>query len=141
MPDICPFHPDLAEYLRKAEEEGTTVVMVVDSWTLGLEDYRAIMEKVDQSRYVGFKVIVVKNEEDIDFKARPNQITEYVENAFPRATSDASVVEVKDAEELATETKKLVVKLSAQVRKFREARARTSPGYYIQVPRHATPQG
>jgi len=84
-----PFSSNLAEDIRRAEGERKIVVLLVDSWTAGLPNYKEVLQTFDRQNYLNCSVIVPWNDSDLEttqkralleqtlqetfyFRARPN---------------------------------------------------------------------
>ena len=55
---------ELLERIRKAEAENKIVIIIVDIWTLELEQYRSIMKRYDEVRFFNSAVLVPWNNND-----------------------------------------------------------------------------
>jgi FxsC-like protein len=61
-----PFHSGLPKDIRDAETRGSLVILFVDSWTVELQDYREVLEKIDRESYKNCSIVVPWNNEDAE---------------------------------------------------------------------------
>jgi FxsC-like protein len=76
------FSPDLADNIRRIENENSLVVLFVDSWTLKLSPYREILEKLDKKNYDNCGIIAPLNENDEESKKNKEELNELVQMVF-----------------------------------------------------------
>jgi FxsC-like protein len=75
----------LANEVRSAEDEGSLVVLFVDSWTAELPRYREILTSLDRQSYFNCSIFVPWNEKDPQTAGRQQELRRLVrEQIFPR---------------------------------------------------------
>ena len=57
----------LADNVRDANDSRSLVIILADSWTLGLQKYRSILENFDRNLYKNCSVLIPWNENDPEF--------------------------------------------------------------------------
>ena len=62
QPSPLDFDPNYLEKLKKAEKENRVVILFVDSWTLGLQQYRTILNKYDNIKLGNCAVLIPQAE-------------------------------------------------------------------------------
>jgi hypothetical protein len=52
---------DLVHRIRKAEQDGQVVILLVDPWSICIKTYREVMEEYDKSNFENCAVLVAWN--------------------------------------------------------------------------------
>lgn len=86
--DTLPLDGNLIQRLQSAEKERRIVVIVVDTWTLRLNNYRQFMEDYDRSRFSNCIVIVPWNPKDAEVTDQRATLQATVATAFHRIKRD-----------------------------------------------------
>jgi FxsC-like protein len=74
----------LTEQMRRAEQSGEIVVVVVDPWTARLASYRAYLRSIDQAQFVNYGVLVPLNPHDSDSVEQADALRGQVREALSR---------------------------------------------------------
>ncbi|WP_089935414.1 TIR-like protein FxsC, partial [Candidatus Entotheonella palauensis] len=77
---------DLVEKIRQAEDQSKIVLILLDPWTLGLELYRMIMRKYDETRFFNAAVLVPWNENDIESESQADRLLNQIKVTLYRQT-------------------------------------------------------
>jgi FxsC-like protein len=74
----------LADRIRRAEEAGEIVVVVVDPWTAQLASYRGYLSSIDEAQFVNYGILVPMNPHDGSTVAQPDMLRGHVRQALRR---------------------------------------------------------
>jgi FxsC-like protein len=79
-----PVDGTLTDRIRRAEEAGEIVLVVVDPWTAQLASYRAYLSAIDQAQFVNYGILVPLNPHDLDTSGQPEELRGLVRQALSR---------------------------------------------------------
>jgi FxsC-like protein len=80
--ETLPLSKQLIEHLRKAEDTNTLVIIIVDPWSMHLDNFRAPLAALDHANLVNCGVIIVWNTQDSETKNNQNALREKIEATF-----------------------------------------------------------
>ncbi len=86
-----PLDDELGKRLDEAENSNKIVVIVVDLWTLHLENYRKLMQKyVDPKQFVNCVIVVPRNPRDAEAENQRQTLEHLLQEAFDKRTTNNS---------------------------------------------------
>lgn len=115
-PQVLPLSKELVKHLRKAEEDNTIALLIVDAWSVRVKSYKQLMLDYDQYRLDNCGVIIVWNVADGETPGERAKLEDELREAFKRnlrAVDEVFRDSIQTAAELQTE-------LSAVIEKVRE---------------------
>ncbi|MFN0053682.1 MAG: FxsC protein [Planctomycetales bacterium] len=78
------FEANLPERIRDAEKLCEIVVLLVDAWTLMLDDYQKVLEEYDTRQYRNTALVVPWNDADPQTQARAAELRDLIDRTFSR---------------------------------------------------------
>jgi len=83
-PEAVPLGPDLIARLTAAERSNKLVAIIVDTWTLRLEQYHEFMREYDRHNFLNCVVLIPWNEADPETMGARNMLQQAMHAAFVR---------------------------------------------------------
>ena len=77
-----PLGADLIKVIKQAQENNRVVIMLVDSWTLCLPEYRDLMQKYDGYSFWNCAVLIPWNDKDDNTVKKRNTLESAIRKAF-----------------------------------------------------------
>jgi FxsC-like protein len=79
---VLPFDDNLVLNARQAEQNNSSVILIVDPWTTLLPHYREILQKFDAYSFVNCAILIIWGEDD-DTKSRFESLRSSLRETFP----------------------------------------------------------
>lgn len=83
-PEAVPLGPDLIARLTAAERSNKLVAIIVDTWTLRLEQYHEFMREYDRHNFLNCVVLIPWNEADPETMGARTMLQQAMQAAFMR---------------------------------------------------------
>jgi FxsC-like protein len=83
-PEAVPLGPDLIARLTSAERSNKLVAIIVDTWTLRLEQYHEFMREYDRHNFLNCVVLIPWNEADPETMGARTMLQQVMHAAFVR---------------------------------------------------------
>jgi FxsC-like protein len=80
--ETLPLSKRLLADLRSAEEKNTLVLLIVDPWSLQLEQFRSPLADLDRANLVNCGVIIVWNDQDFETQQKRDELRRGIETTF-----------------------------------------------------------
>lgn len=80
--ETLPLSRRLIDHLRNAQETNTLVLLIVDPWSLQLDQFRLPLSDLDRANLVNCGVIIVWNDQDPETRAKRDDLRKRIEATF-----------------------------------------------------------
>jgi FxsC-like protein len=135
---------DFIKEIRKAERDGTMVVIIVDPWSVQIQRYKNYMKDYDAQRFFNCGVIVVWNENDNETKLNKETLRREVETTFERLSLYQDTYfrsSISSPEELKKELTDTIYKIRDMISRQGQLRAHVKSTSGESFPMLNSPQG
>lgn len=116
---VLPISSELVQHLRKAEEDNTIAILVVDPWSVKVQSYNRLMRDYDQYRLDNCAVVVVWNADDPETIEQRDALRADLRDAFERNLRVKDEVfrdSVENESQLLTDLGEVIVKVRDRLR-------------------------
>jgi FxsC-like protein len=112
-----PFSVTLPTEVRRAEDQASIVVLVVDSWTVALPSYRRVLEEFDKGGYFNCSVLIPWNDADVETLRQHAVLEADVRGVFRRQSRHPLYFRdsISSEEELRAQLRDVLIRLRSEV--------------------------